>query len=470
MASTLSPTLLSVDWQPQPEAAAYVREIIAAFRNGYHDLGRFADDLRQQTGTRLVDWIDHLALPASDQRDSRLEQTGFLPYDRVHYVVWEHPAGLFPQIVTHPSATWRLAIRVESVNDFLAVHGLNHETKIEGEPLAPLRKACVATDGEFELWAVERHGDRGWETTEAASWQIGAILDYEEAFSQRRRRFEDVAEGFAEARELIRGAVADLGSGRAADLFFAAERSYWTSRNHAARFQKHRQDAFGLGWANHDHHTYRCGRDQFRRLIALLEDMGLVCRERFYAGREAGWGAQVLEQEESQVVVFADVDLSAAEVSDDFAHAPLPQQEHFGTVGLWCLLHGEAFFEPGLHHLECRFDFAAADTQFEQAGIRVMKPFTDLPYLRQAFTAGEIWPVDPQRREAALAAGAITRQQAEQFRRDGALGSHLEILERNDGYKGFNPSGINAIIRDTDPRLSHGFRGSSSHDTARGRD
>ena len=84
------------------------------------------------------------------------------------------------------------------------------------------------------------------------------------------------------------------------------------------------------------------------RLIALLEDLGFVCRERFYAGREAGWGAQVLEQEESEVVVFADVDLSAEEVSDDFAHAPLSPQEHFGTVGLWCLLHGEAFFEPGI--------------------------------------------------------------------------------------------------------------------------
>jgi hypothetical protein len=34
----------------------------------------------------------------------------------------------------------------------------------------------------------------------------------------------------------------------------------------------------------------------------------------------------------------------------------------------------------------------------------------------------------------------------------GALGSHLEILERNDGYKGFNQTGISQIIRRTDPR------------------
>ena len=81
-----------------------------------------------------------------------------------------------------------------------------------------------------------------------------------------------------------------------------------------------------------------------------------------------------------------------------------------------------------------------------------MKPFTDFDYLRQAFTQGEIWSVDPQRLEAALAEGCITAEQAEKFRREGAIGSHLEILQRNDGYKGFNQSGINEIIRATDPR------------------
>ena len=87
-----------------------------------------------------------------------------------------------------------------------------------------------------------------------------------------------------------------------------------------------------------------------------------------------------------------------------------------------------------------------------------MKPFTDLPYLRQAFTEGELWPLDARRREAALAVGAITRQQAEQFGRNPEyrvprfLGSYLEILQRDDGYKGFSQSGINEIIRTTDPR------------------
>ena len=43
--------------------------------------------------------------------------------------------------------------------------------------------------------------------------------------------------------ELVEAAVAALGAGRASDLFFAAERQYWTGRNRAAQHQKGRQDA-----------------------------------------------------------------------------------------------------------------------------------------------------------------------------------------------------------------------------------
>jgi hypothetical protein len=235
-------------------------------------------------------------------------------------------------------------------------------------------------------------------------------------------------------------------------LFFEAEREYWQSRNHAARVQYERQSRLGLGWANHDHHTYRSSRPAFRHLIATLEQMGFHCRERFYAGREAGWGAQVLEQPECRVVIFADVDMSPEELMGDFSHDPLPERDELGTVGLWCELHGEAFLEAGMHHLEAQFDFDAAREQLAAAGVKTMAPFTDFSFLRQAFTQGETWPVAPERIERLLARGRITAEQADGFRREGAVGSHLEILERNDGYKGFNQTGVSEIISRTDPR------------------
>jgi hypothetical protein len=84
-----------------------------------------------------------------------------------------------------------------------------------------------------------------------------------------------------------------------------------------------------------------------------------------------------------------------------------------------------------------------------------MKPFTDFPFLRQCFTEGERWTVDTRRIDVALKAGLISADQASRFASEGAVGSHLEILERNDGYRGFNQTGINEIIRDTDPRRWH---------------
>ena len=105
-----------------------------------------------------------------------------------------------------------------------------------------------------------------------------------------------------------------------------------------------------------------------------------------------------------------------------------------------------------MHHLECTFDFDAAREQLTAVGIPSMQPFTDFGYLRQAFTTGEIWKAIPKRTQQAVTKGFITAEQAEKFLTDGSIGSHVEILERNDGFKGFNQTGVSDIIRKTDPR------------------
>ncbi len=46
----------------------------------------------------------------------------------------------------------------------------------------------------------------------------------------------------------------------------------------------------------------------------------------------------------------------------------------------------------------------------------------------------------------------FARLQAEDFRLYGSIGSHLEHLERNDGWKGFNQPGIDGVRRIRDPR------------------
>ena len=459
------------NWTPQPEPAALVHGLVDAFCQKSATIHRLAARMRDETGTRLSDWIDHFVVPADAMLAGQsiadaLPGLGFsrdITEGATGGDVWRHEQGLFPMIRLLAGAPWRLALKVECVADFLEIHQPeNTASSTAGRPALSafdtvagrFRSESVASESGVELWVVERHGWPGFKSPGTGDLADPASVEkHAAAFRTRRREFERDDDGFAHAAKLVAAAVADLGVDLSCDLFFAAERDYWQWRNRAGQVQRIRQDSLGLGWANHDHHTYRSSRAHFTSLIAVLEQLGFVCRERFYGGQGAGWGAQVLEQPQCGIVIFADVDLTPEEVSGDFAHQPLAEREKLGTVGLWCRLHGEAFLQAGMHHLECRFDFDAAREQLVALGVTSMKPFTDFDFLKQAFTQGDNWPVEPRRITALQREGLITPDQAAKFRREGALGSHLEILQRDDGYKGFNQTGISEIILHTDPRL-----------------
>ncbi len=42
--------------------------------------------------------------------------------------------------------------------------------------------------------------------------------------------------------------------------------------------------------------------------------------------------------------------------------------------------------------------------------------------------------------------------EAERIRTEGAIVTHLENIERNEGYKGFNKPGIDGVLQKLDPR------------------
>jgi hypothetical protein len=454
MTRILEGTGPSFDWTPQPAAAALIAELVEEFLQHSAAARKLAARMRDDTGTRLVDWIDHLAWPDDGNLRRRLKKVGFVESQFGEETAWEHRDGMFPRVRLRGDTVRQLAIKVESVGYFMMRWQGRSEPEITSPSAGLASVESVRFDDEtgHELWAVERHGDRRFGTHRLSAAKQSAISKHMTALWDRRRDFVSDEEGFAHAGRLLEAAIDDLGVNTTCDLFFAGERMFWQRRNRAARVQAERQERLGLSWANHDHHTYRCSRRQFTRLVAILEQIGFECRERFYAGKQAGWGAQVLEQPQCGIVVFADVDLADDEVTEDFAHCPLADRDELGTVGLWCRLHGEAFLQAGLHHLECQFDYASACEQLETLGVPVMDPFTDFPHLKQAFTAGEMWPVETERIEALVAEGQITEVQAATFRSEGAIGSHLEILERNNGYKGFNQTGISEIISRIDPR------------------
>jgi hypothetical protein len=284
--------------------------------------------------------------------------------------------------------------------------------------------------------------------------EVAAILKAREIWKTRPRVFDDDANGYRHLQATLDRVIGLVGRDLGCHVVFAEERAYWQKRNRAAQVQKMRQDRLGLGWANHDHHTFRSSRRHFIDLMAALDKMGFVRRERYYAGAQAGWGAQILEQPVEGIVAFCDVDLEPEETAIDFSRQLLPPSKRLGTIGLWVGLHGESFLDAGLHHLECRFDYQLLRDQLATLDVNTMKPFSDLPFLKQAFTEGEKWPVRRERAERLRHSELIDEQQFNQFVTEGAIGSHLENLQRKGGFKGFNQKSVSAIIRATDPRGS----------------
>jgi hypothetical protein len=351
-------------------------------------------------------------------------------------------------------APLEFALRVDSISDFLQAHNLS--AQIEGPILSRFRRALVSEEHGTRVSIVERRGYHGYTTTSPEPIRTKALLQAHELWKTRPRIFEDDAAGFRETLALLDRIIGMIGRDLACYVVFAEERAFWQRRNRAAQVQKARQDKLGLGWANHDHHTFRSSRRHFVDLMAALEKLGFERRERYYAGAQAGWGAQILEQSIEGIVAFCDVDLLPEETQIDFSRQPLPDAPKLGTIGLWVGLHGESFLDAGMHHLECRFDYALLREQLAALQVNTMNPFSDFPFLKQAFTEGERWPVRGARAERLLKVGLITNDQFDKFMKEGAIGSHLENLQRKGGFKGFNQKSVSVIISATDPRKQAG--------------
>lgn len=442
----------SETWPRCPDAAAFFERLLSDFAAAHPLISEMATRFRDRAGVNLLNLVDHWTLPATPELPVQLAAMGLT--ERVTAEgdrVWVHPAARLPAVrLKEKLAGPRLALGVEDIGAFVQANSLTLKGH-HGDPGS--RYECAhhpLTDG-GELMVIARRGYNGYAPGVLTPQQALQVEENRALFRSRTREGAEEAV-IAKAWQLFTEVAREVGRDLATDLFFESEREYYVARNRAASWQYAQQQLLGFGWANHDHHTYRSSRQAFRPLMQLFEAMGFIARERFYAGVEAGWGAQVLEHPVSRVVIFADVDMAPEELNIDFNAEPLPPRPTLGTIGLWCALHTSSIAQAGMHHIECEFDFARARANLEAAGFGVMKPFTDLPVLKQAFTVAETWPVARSRAEELAAQGAITDEQAERFITQGAAGSHLEILQRWEGFKGFNKTGVSSIIRDTDAR------------------
>jgi hypothetical protein len=441
--------VVNTEWTLHEAAEGLVATLVEEACERNADLARLAARLESGTSTRLHDWLDHLGGPVDP---GRLSECGYIEGHGTRPGVWRHPGAQLPAIV--PQRGRAVALRVDDSAAFAAAHA--SDRGVEGAPLSGLRRAVVSDGSGVALSGVERRswacgvqpesfdGERS--ARAYAAWRLWA---------ERPRTWDgaDAVERLVGTAERMTELIgADLAGSYALEI----ERRYWQRRNTAAVLQHARQDRLGLGWGNNDHHTFRSGRAAFYPLMRVFGALGFRLRERFYAGAEAGWGAQVLEHPGNGGVIFADVDLAPAEVEIDFAGGTLAPGEELGTVGLWCALHGESILVAGMHHLEGQFDFDRLRDDLALLGVGHMRPFSDFAHLRQAFTDAEHWPVPRERLARLTAAGLLDAAKAEEFAANGAPGSHLENLARRGGFKGFNQTNVSATMRATDPRRYQG--------------
>src|SRR5258708_3946776 len=279
--------------------------------------------MSEKTGTEFLEWVDHCAL--APEHDSELQDAGFINETvqaPAGHKVFYHPRAMLPRVLLQPagsvnSVPAKLAIRPESVVDFVARHQL--AGKIQGAFGDRLREVIISTEPGSTLSAIERLACRDFVEPGTVPGFAAEVIAVRELWRSRKREFLNDEDGVRHAFDLQKGAIDRVGADVACELFFAEERVYWELKNRAGRVQKRRQGLLGLGWGNHDHHTFRSSRRCFAGLATFLQNFGFANRERYYAGAEAGWGAQILQHAVTGTPVFSNLDLMAADAGIHFS-------------------------------------------------------------------------------------------------------------------------------------------------------
>ncbi len=440
------------NWQEHPVSEQILTTFLRQMEKNNKTLHNFSKKLTKVTNTRLFDWIDHFILSDTLDNQIMLKDAGFYQrkYPQTH--IYSNNEAQLPDIllIAEKKQSQGVAILVEDITCFLSINCFT--VSLSGSPLSKLRKCLLSKENNVSFWAIERRGGVGF-------LPVIHKHNFERQYYEATYHWINIPRSnhdenfvFYKLFSAIKNMIALVGKDISASIVCQCERTYWMSRNYTGRIQKMRQDILGLGWANHDHHTFRSSRSNFRNLINLFKMLGFNERERFYAGKDAGWGAQVMENQKAGLTLFLDVDLNHDEIDIEFNKIQLKESEDLGTVGLWCALHGDSILKAGLHHLAALSLFDNLMQDLNNNGIVFLKPFSNFPFLKQAFSTSEIWEVDQSRINKLTKNNQISSEQAIKFRDHGGIGSVFENIQRRKGFKGFNKTKVSNIIKRIDPR------------------
>ncbi len=174
-------------WTRHPKTAHFVDSLVRDFLNRCAAATTLSQRMHDETGTRFSDWVAHIALNRRDNRLDQIKDVGYVAErDLKSMAVLNHPGGVFPTIIAW-DGNFELAIKVESVADFLAANDL--EQVIQGKPLSPVRAATICNCSDNALCVAERHGTRSLEVPGTAPKNAIERLVHSERFSMRKAAF-----------------------------------------------------------------------------------------------------------------------------------------------------------------------------------------------------------------------------------------------------------------------------------------
>lgn len=438
-------------WRSYPKAQRYLEQHLSHFLIPVREKRALNRPLRETLllsqeatvgGLRFFDLIDTLRLALPSSGKTLLTQQGFVPQDALQWKekYYQHRQAFFPLLWIEEvrsekaSGVLELVVKAEDLEKLKRIRG--YSESIVGDPGSPLRTLSLADSQRgYTLSFVERKGredaEKGRPKLEDPE-KLKAVRDlFGKGRNKEIRPLKDPEEGFRKTLECVEKAIRLVGRERTAYEWVQAEVSYWESGNRAGTIQGDLQRKLGLGWVNKDHITYRNSKRFFPRTVEILSRLGFEKRENLHAEE---FTAQVMEHPFLGVAAFVDVD---------------PPEKSMGTVGLWVRLHGESMLAAGLHHMAARFSFLKIQGVLKEHGISFRPPFSFYDDLRQAFTEGEKHPVSESSAKELLREGLVSTSQYRDYLKEGALYTHLENIQRGNGFKGFNPKAVDKTIRDT---------------------
>src|SRR5881296_1395189 len=151
----MNPTKLSsketrFDWPLCHDAENFILSGLEAFTKRNSFARRLEERMRSETGTLLLDWVDHVIVPRPEQKAVRA--LGFvedpLGETPAHLEALWHPEAMLPRVLleresrTAVASPAIVALRCESIADFIVAHGLTREC--QGTPLSRYRRQLVS--------------------------------------------------------------------------------------------------------------------------------------------------------------------------------------------------------------------------------------------------------------------------------------------------------------------------------------